>query len=193
MDPGPSFVDIPFVSEDSDEAEEHTLPPRPASICRACWQGPFALHLGLPCQVPGHEGQFYRQWKKSHSYLISFPELKSRALAGCAWCQLLVTVLKEMRTRNPTREPEDSLHITVRGFLRHNPDRTPQNYQAVDVTINSDQPIFSGVVHTTPGMLAYRSFQIADADEDFRRQCRTLYRRAEPSPRSRLASCHGSR
>lgn len=188
----PFLMDIPLLSV-GPAPEGRTLPPRPASICHACWQGLFAIHFGLPCQIPDNEGQFYRRWDSSHSYSTSFLELKSRALAGCAWCQLLVAILEELRTRNSAGEPSDPLNITVRGVLDHHSERTPEKYQTLEVAINSNHPIFSGVVHAASGMFASRSMGIVLALTDIlRRQRRALYRFAKSSARSRLSSCPGS-
>lgn len=184
-------MEIPLVAEGS-ASEGRALPPRPASICHACWQGPFAIHFGLPCRVPDHEGQFYRRWNSSHSYLTSFPGLKSHALAGCAWCQLLVAILEELRTRNSAGEPADPLDITVRGVLDHHSERTPEKYQTLEVAINNNHPIFAGVVHTAPGMFASRSMGTAQAlKEVLRRQRRPLYRFAKSSARGRISSFPG--
>lgn len=185
-------MNVPLLSESS-APEGRTLPPRPASICHACWQGPFAIHFGLPCQVPDNEGQFYRQWNSSYSYSTSFLELKSRALAGCAWCQLLFAILEELRTHNAAREPGDPLNIMVRGVLDHHSERTPEKYQTLEAAINSNHPIFAGVVHTASGMFASRSMgTVLALTEILRRQRRALYRFAKSSARSRLSSCPSS-
>lgn len=78
---------LPFFSENS--VDERSLPPRYPTVCEGCWEGAFAIHLGLPC-VSATDGRLYRNWPRSYSYSISPTELKSRADMGCVWCRLLV-------------------------------------------------------------------------------------------------------
>ncbi|KAI0823231.1 heterokaryon incompatibility protein-domain-containing protein [Trametes gibbosa] len=76
----------------------HLLSLRPSHICRPCWSGPFAMHLGL-----FHSTVVLIETKKAdddkqptvggYRYATTWSSTKSRAAAGCVWCQFLLTHL----------------------------------------------------------------------------------------------------
>lgn len=83
----PTLSQLPFFLEDS--VENSCLPPRPPTVCDACWEGPFAMHFGLFLVSP-RSGQWYRRWPKKISYVTTWAKLETRADAGCVWCRLVL-------------------------------------------------------------------------------------------------------
>lgn len=83
----PTLSQLPFFLEDS--VENSCLPPRPRTVCDACWEGPFAMHFGLLLVSP-RNGKWYRRWPKKISYVTTWAKLETRADAGCVWCRLVL-------------------------------------------------------------------------------------------------------
>lgn len=81
---------LPFAAEDY----AYDFLSIPHSICKACWQGPFARNLGLFCTSPR---EWYPPWREKNSYSTSFAKLQYRANHGCVWCRF---VLKKAREAN---------------------------------------------------------------------------------------------
>lgn len=91
-----TLAQLPFSCE-FEELDGRSSAPTPSSVCQPCWDWLFVGHFGLPCQAPpGWAGPLYRRWPKSVSYTTSSPELRSRALAGCVWCQLVAAQTKSI-------------------------------------------------------------------------------------------------
>lgn len=99
---------LPFFSEDG--VENNYLPPRPSSVCAACWEGPFAMRFGLPLMSP-RSGQWYRRWPEEISYVTTLGDLIARADAGCVWCALNS---HDITYTSPKYYPRKA-RITVRG------------------------------------------------------------------------------
>lgn len=135
---------LPFFSESS--VDGRSLPPRYLTVCQGCWEGPFAMHLGLPC-VSTTDGRLYRNWPRSYSYSISPTELKSRADMGCVWCRLLVAA---HGGESSFPDPSRPLEISVQGVVRNRDHWSPQNGQRIHVTID-DKDVYEGVVHSDRG------------------------------------------
>lgn len=150
-----TLAQLPFFYE-SEEIDGRSSVPTPSSVCQQCWDCLFAGHFGLPCQAPpGWAGPLYRRWPKSVSYTTSSPELRSRALAGCVWCQLVAAQTKPI---DNLAEPDGSLHITVRGLVQKDTNgKSPNNFQMVEASINN-RTVLIAYVHTTPGKLAQSGF-----------------------------------
>lgn len=139
---------LPFFFENS--VDGRILPPRPPTVCEGCWEGPFAMNLGLPC-VSMPDGRPYRNWPRSYAYSISPTELKSRANAGCVWCRLLVAA---HGGESSFMDPSRSLEIRVRGVVQNREHWSPKNGQRIEVTID-DRDVYEGVVHSVTGALGY--------------------------------------
>ncbi|KAH9849292.1 heterokaryon incompatibility protein-domain-containing protein [Lenzites betulinus] len=92
------------------------LPPRPPSICRACWKGPFAAQLGLLGQPikreDGDIGTYLGDLDAlgGYSYSVRWAVLESRAKGGCQWCQLLST---HVQSEFPELTSDTQLRIVV--------------------------------------------------------------------------------
>lgn len=126
------------------------LPIKPSSVCQSCWEGPFSTQFGL---LSREVSQSNKQRNTSCSYLISFEELQSRALAGCVWCGLLVAVWTTRPTNASGASSNGPLNVTVRGSIETQASWNPDHIQCVNVTIN-DFSLFKGLVHAAPGMYA---------------------------------------
>lgn len=144
---GGTLSQLPFFSED--RVDGFTLPPQPPVICKTCWEGPFAIQLGLPCG-PSREGQLSRRLGRSFSYSTSTADLKSRAISGCIACEFLLAVWSEHISARSSAECRDSLSITVRGSAQEFEYWRLKIVQRIDVIINNED-VFTGLVHTTPG------------------------------------------
>ncbi|KAI0823229.1 heterokaryon incompatibility protein-domain-containing protein [Trametes gibbosa] len=90
-------------------------PPRPFSICQFCWVRPFANHLRL------FEAPVREQWLNDkgvievdggYSYTTSWPELESRALAGCTWCNMLLS-LREASSPSTQHSARQSRRVKI--------------------------------------------------------------------------------
>ncbi|KAH9849447.1 heterokaryon incompatibility protein-domain-containing protein [Lenzites betulinus] len=71
------------------------LPPRPASLCQSCWEGPFAQHLALLAPPLARNwtgvGEGWAvETAGRYAYTTTWAKLAARARAGCAWCKLLL-------------------------------------------------------------------------------------------------------
>ncbi|OJT13915.1 hypothetical protein TRAPUB_9536 [Trametes pubescens] len=138
----PSFEDV----------DGHTpLPPKPFSVCQSCWEGPFAIQLGLASREVSESN---KQRDRSCSYLTFFEKLQTRALAGCVWCQLLIAVWTTRPTNASGASSDGLLNVTVRGSIETQASWNPGHIQCINVTINGFS-LFKGLVHADPGMYAY--------------------------------------
>ncbi|KAI0333428.1 HET-domain-containing protein [Cubamyces sp. BRFM 1775] len=84
-------------------------PPRPSSICPACWRGPFAAQLGLlghPLEKNSQwsKGAWDTSWTGGYTYTITPAALLFRAAFGCKWCLLLV---KDFRRKGASKLEEN--------------------------------------------------------------------------------------
>ncbi|KAL1950055.1 hypothetical protein VTO73DRAFT_5177 [Trametes versicolor] len=93
---------LPFFPEDS------LLPPRPSSVCSACWEGPFAGHLGVPLVSPV-TGELYQPGPREITYSTSVAGMRLRADAGCVWCQFVLGQAVDHH------HPDEELTITLCG------------------------------------------------------------------------------
>ncbi|KAI0333419.1 HET-domain-containing protein [Cubamyces sp. BRFM 1775] len=69
------------------------LPPRPPSICRACWKGPFAVQLGIfesPIVEAKSVDHLNSPATGGYMYRVSPTALLLRAAFGCLWSRFLV-------------------------------------------------------------------------------------------------------
>ncbi|KAI0633199.1 heterokaryon incompatibility protein-domain-containing protein [Trametes polyzona] len=71
--------------------DPRTLPPRPSSVCRYCWRGPFAAHLTL---LPDPSAPISDDTTVQYSYSRPWYALQYCANAGCSWCQRLVEYVR---------------------------------------------------------------------------------------------------
>ncbi|OJT10402.1 hypothetical protein TRAPUB_13094 [Trametes pubescens] len=129
---GSSLSELPFFCEDS--VENSFLPPRPSTVCDACWEGPFAMHLGLPLVSP-RNGQLYRRWLKEISYSTSLAKLQSRADGGCAWCRL---VLRHASAYNSSYN--ERVTITVKGSSHTSDEDSDQSQSFQKLTVHVNNP-----------------------------------------------------
>lgn len=106
------------------------------------------MHFGLPI-VSAEDGQWYRRWPEEISYSTSLAETTSGVDAGCVWCRLVLSGLRDARSNDPS----STLDITVRGTAEKWDD-WGQRYQSFEVRINGFQAV-EGFVHTAPGALEY--------------------------------------
>ena len=86
------------------------LPPRPSSICSACWKGAFAAHLGLlgePIEFVWDQDthRLADDCTGGYAYTISPAKLLFRAAFGCKWCAFLVEHFRN--ANNQLERPED--------------------------------------------------------------------------------------
>ena len=159
LSPRPHFVsvleeplrELPFSSES--RVDDVVLPPKPSSLCESCWDGPFAMRLGIPCG-PLQEGKLRRQWPRSYWYTTSAAELERRAVSGCMWCTFLHALqAMPQDDESPSEQTNSSaLVITVRGSVQLHPNWTPENIQQIKVFINNCDA-FTGFVYTTSGKI----------------------------------------
>ncbi|KAI0333431.1 HET-domain-containing protein [Cubamyces sp. BRFM 1775] len=101
-----SFIDALGLTLLPLEVATMTLPPRPCSVCSACWKGPFATQLGLlahPVQENDDTDESASSWTGGYAYTISPASLVFRAAFGCKWCMFLV---KRFRHANEVLEEE---------------------------------------------------------------------------------------
>lgn len=142
----PTLCQLPFFF--ANHVDGYDLPPRPPSVCQGCWEGPFAMHFGLPCVSP-RDGQCYRDWPEEIRYSISLNELKSRAGRECVWCSFV----HSEGTLCAWDSPE--WIITVRGTARYDENwGHGQYYQEIALTING-MYLYRGTVYTAPGALGH--------------------------------------
>ncbi len=158
---GSPLSELPFFCEDS--VENSFLPPRPSTVCDACWEGPFAVHLGLPLVSP-RNGQLYRRWLKEISYSTSLAKLQSRADGGCAWCRL---VLRHASAYNSSYN--ERVTITVKGSSHTSDEDSDQSQSFQKLTVHVSNMQYEGVhyfVYTDLGALGiFRRFQAERRDE----------------------------
>ncbi len=163
----PTLYELPFFPKEStlsqppfffeDRIDGCTLLSKPLSVCQGCWEGIFAVQLGLPLVSP-RNGRWYSRWPEEISYSTSFTQLKSRAYAGCVWCRF---VLREGRGYDPGKargyDPDVRMIITVRGTLEKGGEGSDQiqNYQSLEVAINGRDE-FKGFVYTALGASGYK-------------------------------------
>ncbi|KAI0369477.1 hypothetical protein BV20DRAFT_367610 [Pilatotrama ljubarskyi] len=134
----------------TEESHRRALPPRPASTCKACWEGPFAAHLGL-FRTPVDSKWVGRRriYTGGYTYYTSNIRLKWRA-ANCVWCGLIRATLHTHRDRFPSRSCNlGYLKITVgsptteyeyhRGYI-------PAGLQGFSIFVNNLH-LFTGYVH----------------------------------------------
>lgn len=105
-----ALSELPFFSEDS--VENSCLPPRPSSVCEECWEGPFAIHFGIPLVSPRSK-KWYRRWPEEISYSTSLTKLESRADSGCAWCRFIYRLAQYWHASH--HHEAKGLTITLRG------------------------------------------------------------------------------
>ncbi|KAI0655260.1 heterokaryon incompatibility protein-domain-containing protein [Cubamyces menziesii] len=72
------------------------LPPRPSSICSACWKGPFAAQLGFLGEPvkdhPDEHTDTIWSWTGGYTYTVSPLALLFRAtVGGCKWCKNILS------------------------------------------------------------------------------------------------------
>lgn len=181
---GPTPAQLPFFPEDG--VDDLHLPPRPSSVCHACWEGPFAMHFGLPCMSPG-DGRWYQRWPEEISYSITLEQMESRADSGCVWCLLLLPASREVYY-DPGATGSPSLNITVRGTAEKWRG-WGQKYQRLDVEINGDRA-FQGLVYTTAGAPKHIQAQFTELTSILKRwSCCIPYYNTNPHPRRRISSC----
>lgn len=138
---------LPFFSES--RVDGYDLPPRPPNVCGDCWEGVFAMHLGLSCVSP-RDVQRHRGWSKEIQYSTSGVELASRE-ENCIWCKF---VLHEGWS---TRPHDLEWTIRVRGAVhKYIPDDSDERhcYQGVTVNINGEER-YKGYVYAAPGASGY--------------------------------------
>lgn len=87
------------------------LPPKPSSICDACWQGPFAAYLGLfhPPLQENEKGIPVG----GYSYFISKSQMKHGIDAGCAWCNYVLSRFSTFNFRRVRGWPTGCMKITL--------------------------------------------------------------------------------
>lgn len=140
---------LPFFSEDC--VANSCLPPRPSSVCEACWEGPFAMHFGLPLMSP-RNGKWYRRWPGKNTYVTTWAKLKSRADAGCVWCRFLLRMFDSYTSR----KERSTVTVTVRGTVarwRWAEGSDPSHmYQQLTVGSDRSEELVLAV-YTDPGAL----------------------------------------
>ncbi|KAI0333454.1 HET-domain-containing protein [Cubamyces sp. BRFM 1775] len=101
------------------------LPPRPSSICSACWKGPFAAQLGLLGQPveehPDEHTAVSWSWTGGYTYTVSLPALLFRATLGCKWCKFLAERLGARSLKHmwrPTTRWRRPLNVRIGGVPR---------------------------------------------------------------------------
>lgn len=97
---------LPFFLEDT--VGYSLLPPRPSTVCSACWEGPFAGHLGVPLVSPV-TGELYHAGPREITYSTSVTGMRLRADAGCVWCQFVLGQAVDHH------HPDEELTITLCG------------------------------------------------------------------------------
>lgn len=134
----------------SDGRVDDLLPHRPSNVCLPCWKVLFSKHLGLPCVSPSSE-KLHPRWPKVISYATSLARMRSRAIAGCMWCQLLLPRAWHRKSLRSSWNPASSSKITVQGFVDDaGRGFAIHDYQGLHVEMDGS-PIFDGFVYTAPG------------------------------------------
>ncbi|KAH9849259.1 heterokaryon incompatibility protein-domain-containing protein [Lenzites betulinus] len=117
-----------------------TNPPRPPSICQACWKGPFATQLGLFSPLitreDGDIGTSLRDLDVlgGYSYSVRWAVLESRAKRGCQWCQFLST---HVQSEIPELASNTQLRVVVGMDSMNLPNEcTPDGAQILSVYVN---------------------------------------------------------
>lgn len=139
---------LPFLA---DPSSRPTLPPKPTSTCQACWEGPFAAHLGLfhtPVESKW-EGQ-RRLYDGGFTYVTSKIQLRWRAAAGCVWCKLLRALVEANGER--IKLPNIGRLRVVVGCptTEYQSGYIPADLQGLSVFINNYH-LFVGYVHADTG------------------------------------------
>ncbi|KAI0350136.1 HET-domain-containing protein [Trametes cingulata] len=179
-------------------ANERTLPPRPASVCQFCWEGPFAAYLGVITHITSRPHEQSPGALSSlkmvlpYKYTILGDTLGYQASLGCQWCQFILT----MCGGGPAR---DLYRITLGGGsvqprtvtnLRISPDKTQESWIIVNeearftgyVYAVADDPAAAHIIARNPilQVRSPRAFALA-------RQCIEECAREHPRCRAILA------
>lgn len=139
---------FPFFSEDA--VGNTFLPPRPSSVCDACWEGPLAMRLGLPLVSP-RTGQSYRRWPRTASYSTTLAKMKLHADAGCVWCRF------GLRRADGCRYADERLIMTVHCFMGVwllGPEGTSDN-QWISLNIDGEVDFRNTYLYTALGTSVY--------------------------------------
>lgn len=144
---------LPFAS--ADVVENNFLPPRPSSVCDACWEGPFSMRFGLPLMSP-RSGQWYRRgWPERISYQTSLAELESRSDTGCVWCRFVLdSILDEDSSISYPAGEDEPITVKIEATTAiWDKFYTPRNlvvpYQELYIYIHDGY--FKAFVHTDSG------------------------------------------
>lgn len=145
------FIPSRLVTSSSYRVNDLLLPPRPPSVCEACWKGPFAAHLGLfhprlRTKI-SHVSEDYEDG--GFSYLVSGWQTMQHASAGCDWCQLLLDGI--MPRNRKARVDEKLVHrfLRVAVGLQDTKEMTPTGVQRLVVIEGTSNIIFRRGLQTS--------------------------------------------
>lgn len=182
-----ALSELPFFCEDS--VENSCLPPRPPSVCEECWEGPFAMHFGIPL-VSLRSGKWYRRWPEEISYSTSLTKLESRADAGCAWCRLIYRLAQYWHAGH--HHETTGLMITLRGTADQD-SAQGQMLQKLIVEISPGRVRTDFFFYTDRGVLGAfkRNVKTKLIPYIIRGPRSTLHQNTKPHPGRWLPSCAG--
>lgn len=128
-----------------DDTHRRTLLLKPPSICRACWEGPFAVHLKLFAQRGQPAG-----YSREYSYFTSCSKLQTGASTGCLWCRFILAVVLEGRDSVDPTWSGATFGVIVESDRVTPRDCAPRKMRELMVSIDSEL-YFLGYVHTAAG------------------------------------------
>ncbi len=135
-----------------DSAHGRKLPPRPPSVCRACWEGPFAVHLELFKQRGRPAG-----YSREYSYSTSCSKLQLGASNGCLWCRFILAVVLEGDDNVDPTWSDALLEVIVESDQVAPRDCAPRKARELQVSIDNEL-YFSGYVHAAAGTFLFTWF-----------------------------------
>ena len=125
---------------------------RPSFICQSCWDGVFSAHLGLLHPPLLRSGREDSPPSGGYSYTCTWEGLRSQAIGGCRWCQLILSTNDE-NSRIRIAETSPTVIVGIRpqfGYLG-----SPKDTQALCLFVNNSLR-FEGYLYTDAGEFSLR-------------------------------------
>lgn len=136
------------------------IPPRPSTICRVCWEGPFAAHLGvlgpptpMPHLTPLPQG--------SYSYTTTRAELEFRASKGCLWCRFVCALCEHGLDGTLGRGDGMEIRLFEGREMSAISESTPRHTQTLSAFVNNTAGC-RGYLHTAAGQFIHAHMQATE-------------------------------